>query len=109
MPLSANKVIFASANARNTISPSLMRGRRATKKHDGTLEIGAIIKAKLRENNRSVVWLAEQLECSRTNIYKMFNKHAINTNELLKISKALNFDFFRLYSEYLNKQTRRDS
>ena len=70
------------------------------------MEIDAIIKAKLRENNHSVVWLAEQMECSRTNIYKMFNKHAINTSELLKISRILEFDFFRLYSDYLSKLQR---
>lgn len=73
------------------------------------MEIGAIIKKRLRESSHSVVWLAEQLGCSRTNIYKMFNKRTIDTNELLKISKILSFDFFGLYSELLKKQQRHDS
>ena len=32
--------------------------------------IGLLIKAKLRERKQSVVWLAGQLGCSRTNVYK---------------------------------------
>lgn len=83
-----------------------MKGRKATQPQDGTLAIGAIIKEKLRESNHSVVWLAERLECSRTNIYKMFNKHTIDANELLKISRVLGFDFFRLYSELLGRHSR---
>lgn len=86
-----------------------MKGRKATQLQSGTLEIGAIIKKRLRESSHSVVWLAEQLGCSRTNIYKMFNKCTIDTNELLKISKILSFDFFGLYSELLKKQQRHDS
>lgn len=86
-----------------------MKGRKATQLQGGTLEIGAIIKKRLRESSHSVVWLAEQLGCSRTNIYKMFNKRTIDTNELLKISKILSFDFFGLYSELLKKQQRHDS
>lgn len=83
-----------------------MKGRKATQPQDGTLAIGAIIKEKLRESNHSVVWLAERLGCSRTNIYKMFNKHTIDVNELLKISRVLGFDFFRLYSELLGRHSR---
>lgn len=36
--------------------------------------IGLLIKAKLRERKQSVVWLAGQLGCSRTNVYKIFGK-----------------------------------
>lgn len=109
MPLSANKLIFAKGKAKDTTSKSPMKGRKATQLQSGTLEIGAIIKKRLRESSHSVVWLAEQLGCSRTNIYKMFNKRTIDTNELLKISKILSFDFFGLYSELLKKQQRHDS
>ena len=63
--------------------------------------IGLLIKAKLRERKQSVVWLAGQLGCSRTNVYKIFGKKSIDTDELMKISRILNFDFFKLYSRPL--------
>ena len=63
--------------------------------------IGLLIKAKLRERKQSVVWLAGQLGCSRTNVYKIFGKKSIDTDELMKISRILNFDFFKLYSDKL--------
>lgn len=63
--------------------------------------IGLLIKAKLRERKQSVVWLAGQLRCSRTNVYKIFWKKSIDTDELMKISRILNFDFFKLYSDKL--------
>ena len=79
-----------------------MRGRKATKSYKANVNIGSLIKAKLREKQISVVWLAEQLGCSRTNIYKIFGKSSINTDELYKISEILGFDFFKYYSCKLN-------
>ncbi|WP_298455850.1 XRE family transcriptional regulator [uncultured Prevotella sp.] len=63
--------------------------------------IGQMIKAKLRERKQSVVWFAGQLECSRTNIYKIFKKNSIDTDELMKISLILDYDFFKIYSDKL--------
>lgn len=63
--------------------------------------IGLIIKSKLKEKKQSVVWFAGQLGCSRTNIYKIFRKKSIDTDELMKISRILNFDFFKIYSDKL--------
>lgn len=63
--------------------------------------IGLMIKDKLRERKQSVVWMAGQLGCSRTNIYKIFKKKSIDTDELMKISLILNFDFFKIYSDKL--------
>ncbi len=63
------------------------------------LHIGSIIKQKMIEQNRTVVWLAQQLSCGRANVYKIFDKHSIDTEVLKKLSIILNFDFFKLYSE----------
>lgn len=63
--------------------------------------IGQLIKAKLKEKKQSVVWFAGQLGCNRTNIYKIFGKKSIDTDDLMKISKILNFDFFKIYSDKL--------
>ena len=52
-----------------------------------------------------MVWFAGELSCSRTNVYKIFSKKSIDTNDLLRISRILGYDFFQLYSkELLNKE-----
>jgi hypothetical protein len=48
---------------------------------------------------RSAAWLAERLNCSRSNIYKIYESRTINTNMLFRISLALEYDFFEAYSE----------
>lgn len=71
------------------------------KTHTAKTEIGPIIKTKLKEGKHSVVWFAQQLGCSRTNAYKIFSKHSIDSEELMKISMILKFDFFNVYSSEL--------
>lgn len=63
------------------------------------IHIGTQIRLKMEERQKTVVWLAEQLSCSRTNVYKIFDKYSVDTEQLTKISTILNFDFFSLYSE----------
>ncbi|MBQ2196825.1 MAG: helix-turn-helix transcriptional regulator [Prevotella sp.] len=68
------------------------------------IDIGPIIKQKLKERKKTIVWLAENLSCSRTNVYKIFNKRSVDTADLLRISDILDFDFFELYSKELKKR-----
>ncbi len=68
------------------------------------LEIGILIRQKLKERKRTIVWLAEKLSCSRTNVYKIFDKRSIDTDYLLRISDILDYDFFKLYSDELKKR-----
>ena len=68
------------------------------------IDIGPIIKQKLKEIKKTIVWLAENLSCSRTNVYKIFNKRSVDTADLLRISDILDFDFFELYSKELKKR-----
>lgn len=63
------------------------------------IHIGTQIRQKMNERQKTVVWLAEQLSCSRTNVYKIFEKYSVDTEQLTKISTILNYDFFSLYSE----------
>lgn len=58
------------------------------------VHIGQLIQKELYCQERSVTWFAEQLCCSRTNIYKIFLHFGINTMLLLKISVILHCDFF---------------
>lgn len=70
---------------------------------DNELHIGKTIKAELDRQGRKVSWLATQLNCTRDNCYKLFQRQWIDTCTLLKVSKILNHDFFAHYSEYVSK------
>ena len=61
--------------------------------------IGELIKAELRKQGRSNVWLAAQLSCNVRTVAKIFHKQAIDTQQLMCISEALNHDFFQIFSE----------
>ena len=63
------------------------------------MHIGNLIREKLDEEQKSVVWLARALSYSRTNVYKIFSKASIDTHVLMRISQILHYDFFQLYSE----------
>ncbi len=55
--------------------------------------IGLIIKEELLRQERTVAWLARKLSCDRSNVYRLFNKHSIETDLLIRISAILNRDF----------------
>lgn len=68
------------------------------------MHIGKLIREQVEKQDKSVVWLAEQLACSRTNIYKIYERSSIDTGLLLRISQVLNYDFFSLYTERLEDE-----
>ncbi|MBQ3688233.1 MAG: XRE family transcriptional regulator [Bacteroidales bacterium] len=61
--------------------------------------IGEKIKAVVKEQGRSVSWLAGQLNCHRVNIYDIYERQNIDTELLLRISVALRYNFFAFYTE----------
>jgi len=63
------------------------------------MHIGEIIRQKMEERGHTVSWLAQQYGCSRVNMYKIFNKHSIDTQTLMRLSILLDFDFFELYGQ----------
>ena len=63
------------------------------------MHIGEIIRLTVKQQGLSTVWLARQLSCSRTNVYKIYAQHSLDTNTLRRISIILKTDFFALYSE----------
>ena len=65
------------------------------------VHIGLRIKEELKNQRRSVKWLADNLYCDRTNIYKIFQKDSIDTHLLYRISKILSYDFFKEFSQDL--------
>ena len=58
------------------------------------VHIGSLIGNELKRQRRPVVWLAQELCCDRTNVYKILRKGSIDTELLCRISVALNHDFF---------------
>ena len=68
---------------------------------NNALVIGERIKQELKRQGKTSVWLAQQLGCHRANIYKVYERATIDTGMLFHISKLLNFDFFKLYTDLL--------
>ena len=68
------------------------------------LHIGKMIKAELHQQGQTTIWLAEQLNFSRRNVYKIYRRSWIQTDLLLKISLILNRNFFLEYTNEYEKQ-----
>ena len=73
------------------------------------IHIGHLIHAQLKTDKRSVGWLSRQIPCSRNHVYKIFNKPSLDSDLILRISNAMNFNFFQYYTaeflENLRKRT----
>jgi len=66
------------------------------------IHIGSIIKAKAVERGISETELSKRIHCHNSNIHYLYKKKSINTEQLWKISMALEFDFFtEIYGESL--------
>lgn len=65
------------------------------------INIGNLIREELRRQHRTNAWLAEQLHIDRRTLQRLYNKPSIDTQQLLRISKILDKDFFLYYSEAL--------
>jgi len=61
---------------------------------ENEINIGLMIKKKMKDEGRSVNWLAKKLNCNRQNIYKIYEKSNMDIVQLLRIGKILNHDFF---------------
>ncbi len=58
------------------------------------VHIGSLIGDELRRQRRPAAWLAQEIKCDRTNVYKILRKGSIDTELLCRISVALDHDFF---------------
>ena len=68
------------------------------------VNIGELIHEKVTDKGLSVTWLAKRLNCSRTNVYKIFNRRTIDTGMLFRISIVLELDFFEILSHNLQSR-----
>ena len=62
--------------------------------------LGKLIKEEMMRQGRTSVWLAKQVHCTPENIYKIYRQQWVSFPLLLKISLALDYDFFKLCSDY---------
>ena len=69
------------------------------------IHIGKLIRKEMKEQRLSTNWLANQLSCDRTNIYKIYDKPNIDVVRLLQISRALNYDFFNEISVIISENS----
>ena len=70
------------------------------------VHIGEKIFAELSRQERTPTWLARKINCDRTNVYYIFRQPSINTELLVRISRALKVDFFRYYSDLIREEER---
>jgi len=73
------------------------------------IDIGVLINQKLKEKERSVAWLAKKIPCDRSNLYRMLQKPNISDHLLWRISKILEYDFFKHYSTDLQKNNKNNA
>lgn len=70
------------------------------------IDIGNEIKKELRNQERTVTWLASKLEHGdQSNLNKQLNSSQIKTDLLLEISFVLKKDLFIHYSQLLSQLT----
>ena len=67
---------------------------------DNDIDIGKLILQKLKEENRSVTWLADRIYKDPSNLRKILKKESIDTKLLQNICKVLSYNFFQHYQGY---------
>lgn len=65
------------------------------------IHIGNLIRDELRRQGHTNEWLADRISVNIRTVNKIFLKQTIDTLQLYQISKALDTDFFSIYSNNL--------
>jgi transcriptional regulator with XRE-family HTH domain len=58
------------------------------------IHIGNAIQEKMKERGWCAEQLAEKIHCERTNVYDIFKRESIDIKQLIRISAALEYDFY---------------
>ncbi len=59
------------------------------------IQIGEMIRKEMQQQGRTVAWLATQICCENSNVYKLYRRKSIDLEQLMKISTALGHNFLR--------------
>ena len=65
------------------------------------IHIGQMIKERIAESGIEMSRICNFLKCSKEEIEKMYTQKNLYTDILLKWSKLLDYDFFRIYTQHL--------
>lgn len=65
------------------------------------IDLGALINQAVAENGIEISRICNFFKCSEEEIEEMYRQNDLPTDALLKWSKLLEYDFFRLYSQHL--------
>ncbi|WP_448606501.1 transposase [Paenimyroides ceti] len=65
------------------------------------IHIGKLLKKRVEELKIEPARISHFLNCSEEEIYEMYQQESLPTHLLLRWSKLLEYDFFRLYSGHL--------
>lgn len=65
------------------------------------IHLGKLIQERVKETGFPIERLVNFLKCSEKDIENMYNNKSIESEMLLKWSKLLQYDFFRIYSQHL--------
>ena len=66
------------------------------------IHIGKQIQRKCVERKIGTTEFAKNINTTKQNVYAIFKRESIDTSLLLKISKVLRYDFFKVYNDQLN-------
>lgn len=66
-----------------------------------SINIGKLIKARVEELKIENERLCNFLNCSEKDLELVYNSDTIDSGNLLRWSKILNYDFFRVYTQHL--------
>lgn len=65
------------------------------------IHFGELIKSRLTVEGRSIRWFALQMNCDRSNMYKLLARAHLDTNFILRACRILEHDFFKDASKIL--------
>ncbi|REC63778.1 transposase [Chryseobacterium pennae] len=65
------------------------------------INIGELIHMRVKESKIDLLRICNFMKCTESEINKMYEQESIPTNLLLRWSKLLEYDFFRIYSQHL--------
>jgi len=65
------------------------------------IHIGNLIRQKVEESEIDQDRICKFLSCNEVDVQKMYNAQSLDCDILLRWSKLLEYDFFRIYSQHL--------
>lgn len=68
-------------------------------KYNKNVHIGNLIHERLRQQGMSYARLARLINCDRTTVYSIVRSKSIDTDRLIRISEALDYDFISIYTD----------